>query len=155
MQQTQPTGQRPRQKLNAQVRALLAVIADTNQFELMRRELNEHDFDDSLAKELFIILEECYRINDLSFRSILNHCQNETMRQLIAETAYSGEFSQNTVQTVHDSIELIKRSSLKRQSEVLLNRIRLLTPVTLEDQQQLQLLLAQKSEIDRKLRKKD
>lgn len=142
-------------RLSAQLRAVLAVVADVDQFAVMRSELTEDDFDDTLAKELFMILEECYRAGDLSLNAIVQHCKDESIRQRILESVSSGEFSQHTVQTVHDSIELIRRASLVRRRDALLNRIRLLNPVTLEDQQQLRLLLEQKHEIDHTLRKKD
>ena len=140
--------------LNAELRALLAVVAD-NQFELMRNELNETDFENEFAREIFILLEECYRSGDMSFSSILNHCPSDVIRQMITEAVSSGEFSQNATQVIHDSIELVKRNSLERRREAILNNIRLLNPVTLADQQQLQILLEQKTDIDQKLQKKD
>ena len=142
-------------KLDAEIRAILAVITDTNQYELMRRELTETDFENQLARNLFIILEECYREGDVSFSTILNHCEDEKIQQLITKSVASGEFSQNTSQMVSDSIALIKRNSLEKRRDSLMNRIRMLNPATSEDMVTLNELLAEKMDIDTKLNKKD
>ncbi len=142
-------------RLDAEIRAMLAVITDTSQFALMRRELTEDDFENQLAKDLFIILEECYREGDLSFSTILSRCEDENVQQMITRSVASGEFSQNTSQMVADGIALIKRNSLEKQRDVLLNRIRTLNPSTLEDTALLNQLLAEKMDIDTKLNKKD
>ncbi|MBQ3965392.1 MAG: DNA primase, partial [Treponema sp.] len=120
-------------KLDAELRAILAVITDTSQFALMRTELTENDFENQLAKNLFIILEECYREGDVSFSTILSHCEDENVQQMITRTVASGEFSQNTSQMVADGIWLIKRNSLEKQRDSLLNKIRALNPSTQED----------------------
>ncbi|MCR5724553.1 MAG: DNA primase [Treponema sp.] len=142
--------------VTAELRAVLAVVADTNQFELMRAELSETDFENNLARKLFMILEECYRSGDMTFPSILNHCEDDALRQVITESVAAGEYTQDTIpQTVHDSIELIKRNSLGRQRNEIVNRIRALHPGAVEEQQQLQKLLEQKMTIDQKLQRKD
>ena len=41
-------------KLDAEIRAVLAIITDTNQFELMRRELTESDFENPVAKKYLL-----------------------------------------------------------------------------------------------------
>jgi DNA primase len=138
-------------KMTAELRALLAVIANPAQFQLMRSELTENDFENSLARELFIVLEECYRSGDLSASSILSHCNDENIQQMIAESAASGEFSKNTERSVHDSIKLMKRNSIEKKREVLMNRIRLFHPVTPEDKAQLSELISEKMDIDQKL----
>ena len=144
-------------QLNAELRAVLAVITDTNQFELMRRELTEDDFEDNLAKELFIVLEECYRAEgSVSFSTILSHCTSENIQQMITRAVASGEFSEHTEKMVADSIALIKRNSLKKQRESIIAAIALLQHATTpDDVSRLHELLAQKVDIDTKLNKKD
>ena len=141
--------------LNAELRAILAVIADTAFFDLMRRELTENDFEDRLAKELFIVLEECYREGDMSFSSILGHCTSENVQRMITRAVASGEFSENTERMVADSIALIKRNGMERRRDSLMNRIRMIVPSTSEDRAALNELLAQKMDIDNRLNRKD
>jgi len=139
-------------KLTAELRALLAVIADINQFELMRRELTENDFEDQTAKDLFIILEECYRQGDLSLSTILDHCQNQNMQRIITSSVASGEFSVNTGLSVHDSIVLIKKNSLEKRRTSILNQIRILQSSKPVDEQKLMQLLEEKMDLDQKLK---
>ncbi len=137
--------------LTAELRALLAVCSDLNQFTIMHQELTESDFENDVARKLFMILEEQYQASDLTFPSLLSRCDDSAMQQMIAESVYSGEYAQNTTQTVQDSILLIKRNSLKRQRQKILYEINALSSAPQENNQQLTLLLEQKKNIDRQL----
>jgi DNA primase len=139
-------------KLNAELRAVLAVIADLEQYKVMRVELTVDDFQDSVAKKLFIILEDCFREQSVSVSSILNHCGDEEIERMITRVISSGEFSQNSSRIVQDSIQLIKRNTLERKRDQVMNRIRLFNPVTPSDQQQLNELLAEKMNLDSRLK---
>ena len=133
-----------------ELRALIAVIADTNQFELMRRELNEEVFESLEAKKLFVILEDLYQQKNLSFSSICEHCDNPKLVQIITEAVMSGEYSKNTEQIVKDSIEIIKGKDLKRQKEYILERLKKLNnPTTPEQIEELNSLMKEKMNIDR------
>jgi len=52
-------------RLTAELRSVLAIVADLNRFRTMRSQLTENDFEDPYAKELYIILEECFSQNSL------------------------------------------------------------------------------------------
>lgn len=138
-------------KLNSELRVLLAVIADLSQFAKVRNEISVNDFDDPAAKSIFIALEECFRADDLTFVSVLNHCNDKELQQLITKVIEAKEFSKNENQIVQDGIRLIKRKKLEKQREKLMNRIRQLKPATVQEQQLMQELLAEKMNIDRKL----
>lgn len=139
----------PHIRKDAELRALLAVIADTNQFELMRRELNEDVFESPQAKELFIILEECYQQKSLSFSTICERCTNENLVRLITEGVMSGEYSKNTEKIVRDSIRLIKQRDLIRQRDYIIGRLKSLNnPSTPQESQEMQSLLHEKMNID-------
>jgi len=140
-------------KLNSELRAMMAVIADLDQYKVMRNELTVNDFEDPLAKEIFIALEECYREESVSVNSVLNHCADEGLQRMITRVLSSSEFSDNTEKIIEDSIQLIKRNSLERQREKLMNRIRQFIPATAEDKKTLQDLLAEKMDIDKKLQR--
>ena len=138
-------------KPNAELRVLLAVIADSKQFELMRRELNEDYFETPVAKELFMVLEECYQNSDVSFNAILEQC-DESLAKLIGSSLSKGEFSQNTAKTVEDGIRLLKRNGLKKQGDYILGRIRSLNPNLPDDKKEMEILLSEKTDIDKQLR---
>lgn len=137
-------------KLNAELRTILAVISNLGQFKLLHDQVTVNDFEDPLAKQLFIVLEECHKEDDISISNILNHCPEE-VQKMITRVVSSKEFEENIVRYVQDCIDLIKRNSLERQRDKLMNKIRLFKPVTQDDQNTLMSFLAEKMEIDRKL----
>ncbi len=148
--ETQVNAEVPDIPKGMELRALIAVIADTNQFELMRRELNEDVFESLEAKKLFVILEDLYQQKNLSFSSICEHCDNPKLVQIITEAVMSGEYSKNTEQIVKDSIEIIKGKDLKRQKEYILERLKKLNnPTTPEQLEELNSLMKEKMNIDR------
>lgn len=139
-------------KINSELRVVLAVIADLSQFTQVRNEISVDDFDDPDARKIFIALEECFRADDLSFLSVLNHCNDKELQMLITKVIEAKEFSHNENQIVQDGIQLIKRRKLERQREKIMIRIRQLKPVTIQDEQLLKDLISEKMNIDKKLR---
>lgn len=141
-------------KLNAEVRAVLAVISNTDYFNLMRNSLTADDFEDATARDLFISLEECYRDDTSESISILERCEDVSLKRLVAEAVVSGEFSVNTEQAVKDSIRRIKYNSLCRKREWVLNRIRQISsePNTLDTKSALDTLVSEKMSIDTELK---
>ena len=70
----------------------------------MRSSLTSDDFEDTVARALFIVLEECYRTDSTTYESLLARCPDDSLRTLITETVMSGEFAENAQKTVEDSI---------------------------------------------------
>ncbi|MFI3257386.1 MAG: DNA primase [Spirochaetales bacterium] len=146
--QTDKTETKPKKlKLNTELRAVLAVTANFDFFPLMRKSLSVDDFEDNLARDMFITLEECFREDAVSSDSILSRCP-EYIRSMVTQTITSGEFSQNSQQVIEDSIKMIKRKSLIKKRDRLLNRIRQMQSGSFEEQQQLDTLLSEKMNID-------
>lgn len=139
-------------KPNAELRTVLAVIANPDFFQLMRNSLSVDDFEVELARDMFITLEECFREGAVASDSILYRC-SEDVRNMVTHAVTSGEFAQNSKQAVEDSIRLIKRNSLAKKRERLLNRIRYAPVNSLEEEQQLNTLLNEKMNIDFELKK--
>lgn len=140
--------------LNAELRAVLAVVSNIDFFPLMRGSLSADDFEDSLAKDMFITLEECYREDIVNYDSILLKLQNENLRNIVAQAVTSGEYAQNSEKTIKDSIKMIRLNSLKRRRESLMMTIRHLSMSenNLENQQRLNTLLNEKMNIDTELK---
>ncbi|AEE16787.1 DNA primase [Treponema brennaborense] len=141
-------------KLNAELRAVLVVISNFDSFALMRTTLTADDFEDPLARSLFITLEECYREDSVSYSSILAKCGGEQVKNMVAKVVTSGEYAENPHQLIEDSIKLIKRNSLERKRTRLMNRIRQFKVATLEDQKELDALLSEKMTLDYELNNK-
>lgn len=139
-------------KINAELRAILAVIANVDYFSIMRSSLTVDDFEDALVRDMFIGLEECYREGAVSYDSFLSKCIDDRVKTLVTNAVTSGEYSINSQQTIEDSIWLIRKNSLERKREKLVNRIRQCSGKTLEEQQQLDMMLSEKMNIDYELR---
>lgn len=141
-------------KPNAELRAVLAVISNPDEYQKMRRELTSDDFEDPMARELFLNLEECYRKGEVSLSAMLVQSQDEEIQRQITGASASDEFHGDMAKYIDDSIALIKRKSLKRKSEKLSERIKELRPVTSDDETLLQELILEKTQIDKHLRQR-
>ena len=142
--------------VNSEFRAVLAVLSDTNQFELMRSRLTEDDFENPFARTLFSVLKECYEAGDLSFVSVLNHCNHDGIKQKITESVSRGEFSQCTAQSVAESVERLQINSLKRKRKAILQQMNSLQgQLSIPANQELMTrLFEQKKLIDEKINNK-
>jgi DNA primase len=138
---------------NAELRAVLAVAANTGFFPLMRANLSSDDLEDPVAKGLFIVLEECYRTAATSYDGILSRCPDDTMRALITDTVVNGEFTENAQKTVEDSIMLVKRNVLEKRKTKLLTRMNMLRGSSPEEVRAISDMMAEKKRIDEELSK--
>ncbi len=139
-------------KLDAQLRGLIAVTADLDQFKVLRDKVSKSDLTNQTAIRLYEVLEECLNDNAFTIRDILSRCNEQNLVQLITESISSGVYQSEQVSIiVQDTINLIERNKLDTQRNKLLQRIREYTVITPEDQRQLQTLLAEKLELDKKV----
>lgn len=139
-------------KIDSELRTMLAVISDTNQFELMERQLSEEDFENPTARYLFNLLKECSSTDSLSFNEVLSRCIDEKVRGLVASTVASGEFSYNNKQSVIDGVALIKRKNLGKKRCLIISQIERLQQNPVSNQEQLKTLLEEKMNIDNLLK---
>lgn len=140
-------------KRNAELRAVLAVAANIGLFPLMRSRLTSDDFEDPVARELFIALEECYRTDSTSYDSLLSRCSNESLRTLVTETVMNGEFAENAQKVVEDSILLVRRNILEKRRTRLLARIQMVQGTHVDEIRTVTELIAEKKTIDEELEK--
>jgi len=136
--------------LNAELRGLIAVIADVNQFQTLRSQLSVNDFYNPSARELYTILEQCSENGTITIPDILNHCNNDELNALITDTISSGVYkNENIAIVVNDTIKYVKKNRLEERSNKLLKRIKEYVIVTEEDQKQFNALLVEKMELDK------
>jgi len=139
-------------KQDAELRGLLSVMADLSQFEVIHTQLSDADFKNPCAKRLFQVLEECYNERAFSIPDILTRCNEDSLNNLITDVISSGVYQkQNVSAIVNDTIKLVKRNNLEEQRDRLVQRIRKFQVVTEEDQNQLNALLTEKMELDKKV----
>ncbi len=140
-------------KLNFELRTILAVMSEPGQYEKLHSELTADDFEDSLAKELFIILEKCFKEGNVSPSAVLTKCRDENVQNMITRVIASGEFKNNTLKLISDSIKQIKRTTLEKRRKEIIHRIGCFNPITEEDRNMMKSLLSEKMKIDNKLKK--
>ncbi len=140
--------------LNAELRGLIAVTADLNQFKIMRSSLNDDDFQNPVAKRFYSILKECCDSENYSIPGILSKCNEdaETVKlvpvisRAISSSVYNEE---NLSQITQDTINYVKRSLIDKQRDEILKQIREMLVVTEEDKQSMNSLLVKKMELDK------
>jgi DNA primase len=142
-------------RLNAELRIMLSVIANFQWFRDLRSALSVDDFEDSLAKEMFIELEDCFRKDSYSVSTLLERFKDESVQHLIEESVMSPEYSNMDVSALEDSIHRIRRNTLEKKRGALLNEIRCLHPRDSEEQNLLDNLLLEKQNIDFELASKN
>ena len=140
-------------KQTSELKAVLSVVSDDSaRFLKLRSEISVDDLDNIWARQLYIILEECFRSESFSVSSVLNRLEGEGMdglKELVIQAA-SSPFT--TEAAVDDSIKLLKRHNLEKQSSGILNEIRRLERSALpEDQEKIRELLSRKAEVNRRL----
>ena len=136
--------------LNAELRGLIAVTADLDQFKTLRSCVSENDIKNSYAKQLFNILEDCYNNDALSIPNIIEKCNGTGLVQYITNALSSGVYQkENCGIYIQDTIKFIKKNKLDEQREAIIQRIREFIVVTDDDKVQLQNLLATKMELDK------
>ena len=138
-------------KLDAELRSILVVIANLDKYKIIRTELLEYEFENLSASQLFNILEECFKNETLSLTSILNHCNEPELTNLITRVISLGEFKENNEDAIQDSIQMLKRRNLERKRDDIMSRLRKFNVNTSHDQKELEKLLEEKMELDRKL----
>ncbi|MCR4733678.1 MAG: DNA primase [Treponema sp.] len=137
-------------KLNAELRGLIAVVQNPDQYKRLRSCVSVEDFQNPEARRLYTILEDCFEKGIYSIPDILTNCNNPALVQLITRDISEGVYQKDTVgAVVDDTIKFIKRNKIDTQRNNLLKKIREYVVVTEEDKIQLNNLLMQKLELDK------
>ena len=146
------TQKRTALKMTAELRIVLAAAANPHLFKKMRAELTSDDFEDPAAKDLFIVLEECYRADANTYDSLLAHCPSETLKNAVSGAIIKGEFAENPDKLVYDGIYYIKQNALQRQKELIIRKLQAVHENgNVDDIRHANDLLSEKLHIDRVL----
>ncbi len=137
---------------NAELGCILAIIADLDKYSLIRSELTPDDFDDSYAKQLYTILEDCFKEDSLTLSAILSRCTDQRLSNMITSSLSGGEFSKNTEAAVRDSVRRLHRKALEKQRDRIMDRIKQFNAITKDDEKELARLLSEKMDLDQKLK---
>ena len=141
----------PQAKPSSELQAVITAIADNDTlFQMMKKEISVDDLEDSRAKNLFLILEECAQQNNFSVNSVLNRCDDESIKSYIINSLR--QFSEYAEDSVRDASRRIKLGSLERRENRLQEQILSLSRSSLdEDKKKVGQLLEEKMDIARKI----
>jgi len=146
------------QKVDLQIRrnsdlSLLTVVAlNMELYSEFRSAMEIKEIEDPAAKELFIVLEECFKYDETGLDALLLRINDNALRNYISDKAVSGEFKVNVHRFMEDGINKIRRKRLdKRLTEI--NALMRESERNGEDIVNIDELLAEKKSIDSQIRK--
>ncbi|MCR4900619.1 MAG: DNA primase [Treponema sp.] len=150
IRQTNNETSKPQINLDAEMRGLIAVTADLDQFKTLRSSLKEDDFKNPDARRLFRLFEECYQKGVLTIPGIIESCNGTGFDQFITNALSTGVYKKEECGIyIQDTIRFIKKNKIEEQREQLIKRIQNFVIVTEDDKNQLNSLLTQKMELDK------
>ncbi|MFA6507048.1 MAG: DNA primase [Treponemataceae bacterium] len=138
-------------KMNDELFLLLAVVVNRGLYRKLRTSLSPEDVDDLHAKELFVVLEECFRNESEDLDGLLSAIADEDLRAFVLARSASDAFTVNPERIVADGITRIKQKSIARRGADLLIRIRTAKVGGPETSKLLDDLLIEKMHIDDEL----
>ncbi|MCX7655465.1 MAG: DNA primase, partial [Treponemataceae bacterium] len=111
--------------LNDELYLFLTVIAQRRWYPLVRTQLSPDMVEDPRAKELFVSLEECYRLGREDMDSLLAQVQDPFLRNFVLEKTAEGAFLVQPEKIVHDGIRRVKIRHLERQRATIVIKLKL------------------------------
>lgn len=111
-------------KLSTDLYLMIAAAIHVDYFSQIRNSIESKEFEDPEAKELFIVLEENFRLGTLTTDAVINSIENQDIKNSIVESVSQGEFSGNIDSIIGDSIRQIKRRGLLRKQKHIIEQIR-------------------------------
>lgn len=115
---------RQRNFLPTDLYLMIAVAVNVNYFSSVRNALDAKDMETPEAKEIYISLEENFRLDTLDTQAVIRTVERENIRSLITESVAKGEFSGNIDTIVRDSIRQIKRKGLISRQKYIIEQIK-------------------------------
>lgn len=133
----------------AEMRLLLSVVVNRELFMQLRSEVRLEDFEDAIAKQLYIALEECFREGKETYDDLISKCENPDLQQLMTQVMNTNEFSkENSENILEDGIRLLSLNRLKKRRQAVVNRLHVLSLGGVDDGREIQDLLMEKKELD-------
>ncbi len=108
----------------AELRLMLAVAVNREQFGVVRARLVADDLEDDRARALYIVLEDCFRRDQHDPDTLLRRIESEELRSLVAQKLTVDEFSVNVEAYVADGVRQVKSHALERQRDRVLEQMR-------------------------------
>ena len=109
---------------SAELRLMLAVAVNREQFSVVRDRLQADELQDDRARALYIVLEDCFRHGQSDSDSLLLRIESDELRARVAQTLVNGEFADNVEAYVAGGVRQVRSHALERQRDRLMERVR-------------------------------
>ena len=110
--------------VGAELRLMLAVTVNREQFSVVRDRLQADELQDDRARALYIVLEDCFRHGQSDSDSLLLRIESDELRARVAQTLVNGEFADNVEAYVAGGVRQVRSHALERQRDRLMERVR-------------------------------
>jgi DNA primase len=157
---TRPSVRRPKNDINTvefhqgsdlrrtpDLRFMLAVAMNFDLFQRVRSQVEVQNLEDSMARKLYIALEECFREELTDIGSLLTKIGPGPLQQAVMQAAAVGEFEEQSARLIEDGIRNAMLRGLEKRRESILDHI------AEADAERLQDLLSEKMHLDAELAK--
>ena len=124
-QKTTPSREVPREqkdpeRIGSDLFLMLGAAAYPEHFPFIRQYVNADDLKDARARQLFIILEDAFRRDELDMNAIAQNVDNEEVRGLIFDKAFSGELGPDPKLVLQEALRRVRYGALaRRQKDVI------------------------------------
>jgi DNA primase len=118
------------------------------EFARIRTQFLPEDFQNILAKELFLIMEDLFREGNLRTDTILSRIEKEELQQYVTQKEHSGEFSQGYRELLEETMYRVKFEINKRKRADVDNKIRIVSLQKNNDQHTIEELIKEKMYLD-------
>ena len=109
---------------SAELRLMLAVAVNREQFSVVRDRLQADELQDDRARALYIVLEDCFRHGQSDSDSLLLRIESDELRARVAQTLVNGEFADNVEAYVAGGVRQVRSHALERKRDRLMERVR-------------------------------
>jgi DNA primase len=111
-------------RMNEEIFLLTLASVNFHLYPQLRGVLEIKEIEDPFAKELFVVLEECFINEESGIENILSRISSEALRKFVAEKGVSKEFSGDPEQLLTGSINVLKKRRLQRRLSTIISELR-------------------------------
>jgi len=103
---------------------IAAIAANPHLYAKARTYLGPADFEDESLKDAVIVMEECYRQEDLSVAAVASRLADDGLRSYILEGAAAGTYAVNPERFIDDGLYRVRERAMERLKKKIVARIR-------------------------------
>jgi DNA primase len=112
--QAGPVAPQDPERIDSDLFLMLGAAAFPEYFTIIRQYLKADDLRDQRARNLYILLEDAFRRDELEMNLVVQKVDNEHIRALILDKALSGELGPDPKEVLQDVLRRVRYDALER-----------------------------------------